>query len=159
MQFSLVSKVALVLALAAGLNPLAGAAESRFLAVRELPVSVRSAADKTVADVSWFLASRDKSGWFAVAGKDAQKRTVEFRCDPEGQNGYFRIDVKHEDLPEVVRRALQAHAPDAQIMRIQTVGLEDGKVMGYRLEANKLRDGQRCIYVSTSGKKVQFAND
>jgi hypothetical protein len=133
--------------------------ENAFVSVRDVPANVRSAADFTLPEVSWLVARQDDKGWYRLAGLNAQKKLVQFLCDAQANNGYFRIEVLKDELPEAVQSVLQKNYPQANITQYQASGLADGKVTVYRFEASNLPDGFRYIYVSANGKKSGLAND
>jgi hypothetical protein len=140
-------------------SPQTASADNAFVAVRDLPEHISRAADSTVADVNWFLARRMDNGWYAIGGLTAQKKFVEFRCDGEANNRYFRIVIQRDELPVAVKTVLETNYAGATVTRIQSAGLADGKVTAYRFEASNLPDGYTCFYIGGSGQKNFMAKD
>lgn len=133
--------------------------QTSIIFVGNLPASVRSAADQAVRKATWAVAVRSRSGWYTIAGRDQSKRLVEFYADSNGAQGYYRTEIGRQDLSATVTTALTAHLPGFQLKRVQAVGRDAQKVMGYRFEGTGLDAGKNCVYVSPDGKKVFQTKD
>jgi hypothetical protein len=141
-------------------NPqLVVASETETIPLENVPVRVSEAADATFVDVIWVIARRESSGWYSLGGLNGRRKFVEYRCDGNGNNGYFRIVIRLDEVPEAVMSSLKTHLPNATVTRAQSTGLADGKVMGYRFEAYDLPAGFNCFYISASGKKFELAKN
>jgi hypothetical protein len=130
------------------------AEDLNIVALSDVPKVAREAAKKAFPDTQWLVAFADGAGNYKLGGKDAAEHLVEYIIDAGGKKGFFRVEMTTDEVPEVVKEALQREVPGFNVTKAQASGLQDGATTCYRFLGKVGAADEEEVMVSASGRKV-----
>jgi hypothetical protein len=135
-----------------GLVPLTATADEEKVELKDVPASVRQAADKTVPQAKWIEATKhtdDDETAYQLNGADAKGREVNITLTADGQVEVFETVLSVTDLPtnfvEVLRTLPQVKWTEA------TETVEDGKTT-YEVSGTDLKDRESNAFFNSDGQ-------
>jgi hypothetical protein len=135
-----------------GLLPCTATADDDQIDLKDVPASVRAAADKTVPQAKWMEATKetdDDETTYHLNGADAKGREVNITLTAQGEVEVFETVLSVTDLPanvvEVLRTLTQVKWTDA----IEKV--EDGKTV-YEVSGSDLRDRESNVLFASDNE-------
>jgi hypothetical protein len=152
-------RYAIVLGSLLGIVNVARAGQLPGIPLSDVPDKVLQAAQQALPDVDWIIAFKDRVSWYRVGGRDNDGHLVAFNADRNGNQGYYRMEIRRDELPTAVHSALEARVPDFQPKRFQACGRIANKIVAYRFEGEGLDQKHDCVYVTPNGGKVILEND
>lgn len=141
-----------------GLVPIIATADDEQVELKDVPASVREAADKTVPQAKWMEATKqtdDEDITYELSGADAKGREVHVTLSAEGQVEVVETVLSVTDLPtnvvEVLRTLPQVKWTDA------SEKVEDGRTT-YEVSGSDLKDHESRAFFDPEGQSTIFAH-